>query len=172
VRVRHALLALAASGIALLSAAPAMAASTPAAAGRSAPAAGVTVVKPHGEAVVLVSRPGTRAGAVSSAPEAPAFQLVAVSPRVSCGGFNGNVQWSGNSVEIWGEVWDTCGGYTYVYLSWNNPTHHNQAVGTAQPRDTDGVSAQTFKGGLNVSNIAVTTCSTYGGWHCGTPVYV
>jgi hypothetical protein len=167
-KVSRIFLALAVTGIAFLSATPAMAATTaPQAASASAAAAAPAVAGYQHTDVVSVSR--AENGNVSVSPD---YSLEAVSPRVSCGGFNGNVQWSGSTVEIWGEVWDTCGGYTYVYLSWNNPTHHNQAVGTSQPHDTDGVSNHTFSGGLNVSNIAVTVCSTYGGWHCGTPVHV
>jgi hypothetical protein len=159
--------ALAVTGVAFLSATPAMAATAaPQAASASAATAPAVAGYQHTE-VVSVSRAENRNGSVS-----PDYSLEAVSPRVSCGGFNGNVEWSGPTVEIWGEVWDTCGGDTYVYLSWNNPTHHNQAVGTAQPYSTNGVPVQSFGGGLNVSNIAVTACSTYGGWHCGTPVHV
>jgi len=113
--------------------------------------------------------------AKAASPARPYYQLHAVEARVKCGGFNGNVQWGSIAplrkyIEIWGEVWDTCGGYTYVYLSWNNPTHHNQAVAAALPHHTDGFSPHTYYGRLGVSNIAVTVCSTYGTWHCGRPV--
>jgi hypothetical protein len=104
----------------------------------------------------------------------PEYQLVAVHPRVSGGGFNGNVEWSGVPgayVEIWGEVWSFSGD-TYVYLSWNSPTHHNQAVGVAGANNTVGVPVQKFSTTLNPSNIEVTVCNTNGGWHCGTPVAV
>lgn len=163
--VRKVLLVVAVSSAALLSAASLASASTtsPASSARSAHEAVASFAGDHES--VLVGGSSAPRTAVT-----PDYQLRAVSPRVTCGGFNGNVKWSGNSIEIWGEVWDTCGGYTYVYLSWNNPTHHNQAVGVSQPHDTDGVSPQTFKGGLNVSNISVTACSTHGGWHCGKPV--
>jgi hypothetical protein len=44
-----------------------------------------------------------------------------VSPRVTCGGYNGQVWWNNfnfggaSAVGTYGEVWDLCGWITYVY---------------------------------------------------------
>jgi hypothetical protein len=99
-----------------------------------------------------------------------------VSPRVTCGGFNGHIIWDTAAfapngeyyVEIYGEVWSTCNSTSYVYLAWDSPTYHNADDGNAGPYRTTGV--LTTHGGLlkGAGYISVDVCNTYnGGWHCG-----
>jgi Putative amidase domain len=99
-----------------------------------------------------------------------------VSPRDNCGGFNGHVVVSDGStptLQVYGEVWDdTCPGLTSVWLAWQSPAHHNIQAGTAGESATDGVNSTTGPLQQRPVEIEVTACSTYGGWHCGTPVSV
>lgn len=95
------------------------------------------------------------------------------SVRVSCGGFNGHVFYSNPGTLItlgtYGEVWDTCGGTTYLYLSWDELAglqHHNAQVETASNHATVGVN-QSYALYQGASNVGLAVCSTYGGWHCG-----
>ena len=97
-----------------------------------------------------------------------------VSPRDNCGGFNGHVVVSDGStptLQLYGEVWDnSCPGSTSVWLAWQSPGYHNIQVQAADESATDGVNYTTVPLQLVPVDIKVTVCSTYGGWHCGTPV--
>ena len=99
-----------------------------------------------------------------------------VSPRDNCGGFNGHVVVSDGStptLQLYGEVWDnTCPGSTSVWLAWQSPGYHNIQVQAADEPSTAGVNYTTVSLQLRPADIKVTVCSTYGGWHCGTPVSV
>ena len=99
-----------------------------------------------------------------------------VSPRDNCGGFNGHVVVSDGStptLQLYGEVWDnTCPGSTSVWLAWQSPGYHNIQVRAADEPSTAGVNYTTVSLQLRPADIKVTVCSTYGGWHCGTPVSV
>lgn len=100
---------------------------------------------------------------------------ITVSPRDNCGGFNGHVVWSTGSgayIQLYGEVWDTrCPGSTSVWLAWDSPSYHNVQADSATEPNTEGVNYKTSIS-ASPSDIKVTACSTYGGWHCGTPVDV
>lgn len=103
----------------------------------------------------------------------------AVSPRVNCGGYNGQVRSSSASVSTWGELWNTCGSgtnYLYLNLSSCSPAGGtlNDPIAVAGPNRTVGVKPTTVpflaKDPSNVDGcIKFTVCSTHGGWHCGTP---
>ena len=105
-------------------------------------------------------------------------------PRVICGGYNGHVYWNDDAegtiyIGTYGEVWDTCGDTTYVYLSWDqdiNLHHGNDLAGSASDFHTVGVDYGNNSPVLSVggvSNVALTVCSNYAyGWHCGSPVHV
>lgn len=99
-------------------------------------------------------------------------------PRVNCGGFNGNVEWSWEVVgtgsaywiQIWGQVWSTCASTSSVWLSFTAfPSSFNHNSGSASAYGTSGVN-WTHYSYYAPGNISVTVCNTYGGgWHCGTP---
>lgn len=97
-----------------------------------------------------------------------------VSPRDDCGGFNGHVVISAGStptLQLYGEVWDnSCPGSTSVWLAWESPGYHNIQVQSADYSATAGVNYTTAPLQLRPLDIKVTACSTYGRWHCGTPV--
>lgn len=99
-----------------------------------------------------------------------------VSPRDNCGGFNGHVVLSDGStpnMQLYGEAWDNnCPGATSVWLAWQSPAYHNIDVQTADEPATVGVNYTTAPLQVRPTEIKVTVCSTYGGWHCGTPVSV
>ena len=123
----------------------------------------------------LIAQPAISASAATGAPTVHPESTLGVSPRVSCGGFNGNVDYDadasgGPALSIWGEVWSSCGD-TSVWLSWNAPTHHNVEIDDAGSGTTVGVSVTSFLTTFGVSNIAVTVSTTGGGWHSGAPVY-
>jgi hypothetical protein len=95
------------------------------------------------------------------------------SPRVSCGGYNGHMWYStfggADALGTYGELWDTCGGTTYLYLSWDELAgliHHNVLVATASNHATVGVN-QSYEIFNPASNVGLAVCSNYGGWHCG-----
>jgi hypothetical protein len=95
------------------------------------------------------------------------------SPRVSCGGYNGHVDYTNDGASItlatYGEVWDTCGATTYLYLSWDELSglqHHNAQVQTASNHATVGAN-QSYELFQGASNVGVAVCNTNGGWHCG-----
>src|SRR5580704_7966041 len=95
-----------------------------------------------------------------------------VSPRDNCGGFNGHVVLSDGStpaMQLYGEVWDNnYPGATSVWLAWQSPASHNINVQTADEPATVGVNYTTAPLQVPPTEIKVTVCSTYGGWHCGT----
>ena len=97
---------------------------------------------------------------------------VSVNPRVSCGGFNGNVAWTSSHIQIWGQIWnDSCSNNTTLFLTWNDLSgHHNPQVTQVNGfGNSIGVSVHTYGTSGAPSSGSVTVCSTYGGWHCGTP---
>jgi len=103
---------------------------------------------------------------------AAASSTATVSPRDNCGGFNGYVVWSGSSIQVYGEVWDTrCSGSTSVWLAWDSPSYHNIQAGSASEPNTTGVNYKTATQ-QTPNSITVTVCSTSGGWHCGAGAYV
>jgi hypothetical protein len=103
---------------------------------------------------------------------AAASTNVTVSPRDNCGGFNGHVVWSDDSIQLYGEVWDNnCPGSSSVWLAWDSPSYHNVQANSANEPDTEGVNYETGTS-TTPTSVEVTVCSTNGGWHCGTPVDV
>lgn len=114
--------------------------------------------------------------ALLTAASAAASTDQTVSPRDNCGGFNGHVVVSDGStptLQLYGEVWDnTCPGSTSVWLAWDSPDYHNIQVQVAGASATVGVNYTTTPLQVLPADIKVTACSTYGGWHCGTPVSV
>ncbi len=104
---------------------------------------------------------------------ASASSSATVSPRDNCGGFNGHVDWSSSSIQLYGQVWDVncSGGTTEVWLSWNGSVHNNMEAGSAVDPHTEGVNF-TRSTNQTPTNIGVTVCSTKGGWHCGAGVSV
>ena len=135
-------------------------------------------------AVIALALVPAISASASTTPLSPQIHAVpqgilrwAVSPRVNCGGFNGDVEYNdtsggGPEITIWGELWSSC-GTTYVYLSWDAaPFHHNADVASASVSTTVSVSPHHYYNDDGASYIAVTVCSTYGGWHCGAPDYV
>jgi hypothetical protein len=102
---------------------------------------------------------------------AAASSSATVSPRDNCGGFNGDVDWTSSSIQLYGEVWDVhcSGGTTEVWLSWNGTVHNNFEAGSAVDPHTDGVN---YKDSTKTTptDIIVTVCSTKPSWHCGAGV--
>ena len=98
------------------------------------------------------------------------------SVRVTCGGYNGHVYYNDDlaGVEVvlqtWGELWDTCGARTYLYLSWEElggALHYDPLVSTASDHATVGVN-HSYVLAQGASDIGIAVCSNYsGGWHCG-----
>lgn len=93
-----------------------------------------------------------------------------VSVRTACGGFNGHVQWGNTAVSVWGQLWDTCGATSSLWVSYGD-------LGSPVNDDVKDVNNGTT--GVNWSqaalfpgNIGVDVCNTHGGWHCGTTVHV
>jgi hypothetical protein len=103
---------------------------------------------------------------------AVAASSATVSPRDNCGGFNGHVVWTGSSIELYGEVWDTsCPGSSSVWISWYSPGYNNVNAETVAEPKTTGVNFKTDTP-QTPTGITIAVCSTSGGWHCGTPVAV
>jgi hypothetical protein len=107
-----------------------------------------------------------------------------VSPRGTCGGYNGHVYWEDDwygtiYIGTYGEVWSTCDVSAYIYLHWEQDAgarKYNDQAGSATEWNTSGVNyiddrpAESIGG---MSSVNVTICGTYnGGWHCGTSQYV
>lgn len=100
-----------------------------------------------------------------------------VYPYSPCGTYVGTVYWQSVPLQdyvglLGGTLTEYCSGVTaYLYLSWNSPFGHNVQVTHA----TYNHSAWTdvaYGVGYPPSNISVTVCDNYRGWHCGTPVHV
>jgi len=129
---------------------------------------------PRGAATKLMAALATITVALLTATSAAASTDQTVSPRDDCGGFNGHVVVSDGStptLQLYGEVWDNaCPGSTSVWLAWQSPGYHNIQVQAADESATAGVNYTTVPLQLVPADIKVTVCSTYGGWHCGTPV--
>jgi hypothetical protein len=107
-----------------------------------------------------------------------------VSPRGTCGGYNGHVYWEDDwygtiYIGTYGEVWSTCDVTTYIYLHWEQDMGARKVddkAGSATEWNTSGVNyiddspAESIGG---MSNVNVTICGSYnGGWHCGTSQHV
>ncbi len=124
----------------------------------------------------LIAVLATASVALLTAARAEASTDQTVSPRDNCGGFNGHVVISDGSIptmQLYGEVWDSsCPGSTSVWLAWQSPDYHNIRVQAANALATVGVNYTTAALQVPPTNIKVTACSTYGGWHCGTPVSI
>jgi hypothetical protein len=105
-------------------------------------------------------------------------------PRVTCGGYNGHVDWSDDMfgttwINTYGQLWSTCDTTVYLYLSWEQDmglVHRNYQMATVGPWQSVGVNqtnntpVETIGG---VSNVAVTVCyNASSGWKCGTPYHV
>ena len=122
----------------------------------------------------LMAALATVAVALATATSATASTDQTVSPRDNCGGFNGHVVVSDGStptLQLYGEVWDNnCPGSTSVWLAWQSPDYHNIQAQAADEPATVGVNYTTVPLPVRPVDIKVTACSTYGGWHCGTPV--
>ena len=129
---------------------------------------------PRAAATTLVTALATITVALLAATSAAASTDQTVSPRDNCGGFNGHVVVSDGStptLQLYGEVWDnTCPGSTSVWLAWQSPGYPNIQVEAADESATTGVNYTTVPLQLPPVDIKVTACSTYGGWHCGTPI--
>jgi hypothetical protein len=103
-----------------------------------------------------------------------------VSPRVTCGGFNGNVEWGGNGsvldeayLDVWGTLWSTCKTTTYLYISYQLlQNSYNKTIKSAGANSSVGVNWSTSSDWATFGYIVVDTCSTYKGWTCGAPVHV
>jgi hypothetical protein len=127
-------------------------------------------------ATTLMAALATISVALLAATSAAASTDQTVSPRDNCGGFNGHVVVSDGStptLQLYGEVWDNnCPGSTSVWLAWQSPGYHNVQLQVADEPATAGVNYTTVPLQVRPADIKVTACSTYGGWHCGTPVSV
>ena len=104
---------------------------------------------------------------------APPAQEASVSPRTSCGGFNGHVRWGGNAarIHVWGELWNNhCpNAREYLYMSYTNAgIHHNRQIGTAPYRSAGSTGINWSASGTS-TNISIDVCDNNGGWHCGKP---
>ena len=104
-------------------------------------------------------------------------------PRVYCNGgssgpwsgFNANIKWGGNGsiaipayLDVWGQVWDGCGGTAYAYLSYTNGlSSHNDQIGKAPYFKTAGVNVSHGSDFATYGNIRVDVCESYNGWRCG-----
>ncbi len=124
----------------------------------------------------LVVALATIALALLMATNAVASSDHTVSPRDNCGGFNGHVVVSSGltpTLQLYGEVWDnSCPGSTSVWLAWRSPGYHNLQIRATGKPATAGVNYTTVPLQSRPAEINLTLCSTYGGWHCGTPVGV
>jgi hypothetical protein len=85
------------------------------------------------------------------------------------GGAGSYIRYSG---DLWQNLYPCTSGGTYVYLSWDSPTHHNVKAGGPAYRNQN-INVFYYTGTtLSPAHIKVTVCSQYGGWHCGSPVGV
>jgi hypothetical protein len=115
----------------------------------------------------------------------PDYQIL-VKPRVYCNGgstgpysgFNANIKWGGNGnpiipafLDVWGQVWDGCGGTADAYLAYTNGlSTHNDKIGTAVYFKTTGVDVTHSSDFATYGNIKVDVCELYNGWRCGKPL--
>lgn len=126
-----------------------------------------------GAAAAIMASAGI-AAAAPAAPQASAESSATVAPRVNCGGFNGHIGGIGSpSISVWGQLWETCGGRNYLYVSYDEwGTHYNENIANV----SGGNAGVNWQAGDNrfptIGHIKITVCSTYGGWHCGAPVSV
>lgn len=189
-RSKRALGAIAVSATALVMASgavagPAFAATTRAphpATPHAAPAAAVSLAQlahSHGNGVLIrLGRSGT-ATVPSAARIHPLYQG-SVSPRTSCGGFNGQVEWSNGTLtenaflDVWGELWNNhCPGATeYLYVNYTNGGgDYGPNIGKAGYKSSGntGINWSTDSI-LDYGSISVDVCDNSNkGWHCGKP---
>jgi hypothetical protein len=65
-----------------------------------------------------------------------------------------------------------CSGSSYLYLSWDSPSHHNIWIAQVTTRSRISNFTMHQATSLNPGHIALTVCSTRGSWHCGRPFRV
>lgn len=105
-----------------------------------------------------------------------------VHPRVGCGGGDGTLGWGGwgsiafpGYVEYDGNVYNSChSGTVYLYLHYKNFGHsaHNKQIGKAGARQNHKVHFHDSSHYSTYSQIEITACESYKGWHCGVPIHV
>ena len=98
-----------------------------------------------------------------------------------CGGTSGWIQWSGSSIQIYGEVWtgaQSCGGLGYHYVklhfknlvsstTWSSANPFQGQGGVANPNQTVGYNSYVIDDSpYNVAGITVYLCSTEGTGNC------
>ena len=166
---------------------PALAATAPASHSttrHAAPAATVSLAKlahSHGRGVLLRLGPGGAARGALPAGIHPLYQG-SVSPRTSCGGFNGQVEWSNGTItenaylDVWGQLWNNkCAGATeYLYVNYTNGgAPYGPNIGKAGFNSTAGAHTNinwSTNSVLDYGSISVDVCDNSNkGWHCGTP---
>jgi hypothetical protein len=108
-----------------------------------------------------------------------------VSPRNSCGGFNGNVQWDedpisfAGDIHVWGELWNNkcSSGDTYLFVSYTLEPGGQyeffpiQSAGYSKTGNV-GVNWSNGKPNQNFTGIKIRVCNTSTGGGCGTPIGV
>jgi hypothetical protein len=148
----------------------------------AAPAAAVSLAQlahSHGRGVLIRLGNGGTAAVAPPGRIRPEYQG-GVNPRTSCGGFNGQVEWSNGTVidnaflDVWGQLWNNnCPGATeYLYVNYTNgggqfgpnigKAGYKSSGNTGINWSTDSV--------LDYGNISVDVCDNSNkGWHCGKP---
>jgi hypothetical protein len=150
----------------------------------AAPDAAVSLARlaqSHGHGVLLRLGHGGAAAAAPAARRRPEYQG-SVSPRTSCGGFNGQVEWSNGTItenaylDVWGELWNNkCAGATeYLYVNYTNGgAEYGPNIGKAGYNPTAGAHTNinwSTNSILDYGNISVDVCDNSNkGWHCGKP---
>jgi hypothetical protein len=150
----------------------------------AAPAAAISLAQlahSHGHGVLLRLGHGGAAGAAPAARIHPEYQG-SVSPRTSCGGFNGQVEWSNGTItenaflDVWGELWNNkCAGATeYLYVNYTNGGgEYGPNIGKAGYNPTAGAHTNinwSTNSILDYGSISVDVCDNSNkGWHCGKP---
>jgi hypothetical protein len=130
----------------------------------------------HATSVKLPSRLPARASM------GPLYET-SVSPRTSCGGFNGNIDWGGVGsvaypayIHVWGKLWNNgCPGATiYLYVNYTlGSGQYGPQIAKATYSATGNVGVNwetTSEYELSYGHITVDVCdNSGGGWHCGAP---
>ena len=141
----------------------------------AAAAVSMTAMPASAQATTSVSRHTSVSTVVqrtARGPAQPRESWATVSPRVNCGGFNGHVGWDYQGIEVYGQLWESCGGTAYLYVSYKDPFGENVQIANVANHGTTGLDWQSGQTGTAPGYISVTVCSNHGGWHCGTPVQV
>ena len=125
------------------------------------------------EVVALNREFGMHSGSVIR----PDYGPVAVRPRTSCGGFNGDIEWGSGTfdyyLDVWGLLWNNAcsGADEYLYASYKVGTAcYDPKIGTAGYSKTGNVSVNwsTDSDFFTFGYITVDVCDNHQGWHCGT----